>query len=355
MDTAINYITPHSAFRLNGEYFSFEAIKSLAYSFVKEGNENEQHLGQFILNWTDNTSQIYLQTSGTTSKPTTISISKQSFINSANATGIFFNLKPNDSALCCLPFAYIAAKMMFVRAWILGLNLDYIEPTSNPLESISIDYDFSAMVPLQLKNSLTKINQIKTLLVGGAPVSERFKNELIGCQSSIYETFGMTETVSHIAVKNLSLGDTIFKTLPGISLGVNNNNCLTIKAPKLTPEVLNTKDVVELISKYEFIWKGRLDHVINSGGLKIFPEELEQQLEPQIKNRFFVASLPDEHLGQKVILVVEGTPQDLNLKWDEIDSKKRPKQIFFIPQFLETKSGKIKRKTTLGQLDLDHS
>ena len=355
MNTANSHITPHPAFRLNGEYFSFEAIKPLAYSFIKEGNENEQHLGQFILNWTDNTSQISLQTSGTTSKPTTITVSKQSFTHSAKATGMFFNLNPNDSALCCLPFAYIAAKMMFVRAWILGLNLDYIDPSSNPLESISTDYDFSAMVPLQLKHSLTKINHIKTLLVGGAPVSKRLKQELIGCQSSIYETFGMTETVSHIAVKNLSVGDTMFKTLPGISLDVNNNNCLTVKAPKLTSEVLQTNDVVELISKNEFIWKGRLDHVINSGGLKIFPEELEQHLEPQIKNRFFVASLPDEHLGQKVVLIVEGEPLDLNLMWDGINSKKRPKQVFFIPQFHETKSGKIKRKTTLEQLNLNHS
>ena len=137
-------------------------------------------------------------------------MSKQAMVNSAIATGDYFNLKPGDSALSCLPFEYIAAKMMFVRAYVLGLELDCIKPSSNPLETLSRNYDFCAMVPLQLENSLEYLHQIKTIIVGGAKLSNGLKIKLKNSSSSIYETFGMTETVSHIAVKNISQSSTFF-------------------------------------------------------------------------------------------------------------------------------------------------
>lgn len=345
----------HSLFQLNGVYYDSISIKDFAYSSINEGNENESNLGQFILDWIDNSAHIELQTSGTTSKPTAILFPKEALINSAKATGAFFNLNSGDSALCCLPFSYIAAKMMFVRAWVLGLKLDVIEPSSNPLEFISKPYDFSAMVPLQVQNSLSGLNKIGTLLIGGAPIASTLVNKLNGHESSIFETFGMTETVSHIAAKNLSEGETVFRVLPNISIAQDNRGCLTVNAPHLNPRLLQTNDVVSLISKDAFKWFGRFDHVINSGGVKIHPEVLEQKLQNQIKTPFFIAGVPDEVLGQKAVLIIEGEAKQLELDLNEIETIKRPKDTYFLPKFHRTKSGKIQRQKNLEALNLNHT
>ena len=345
----------NEAFQLNGIHYSIDSLKVLAEDLILSVSENEKHLGVFILNWIDDSKDIVLKTSGTTSKPKHIIAPKSAFISSAKATGDFFNLLPENSALCCLPFSYIAAKMMFVRAWVLGLKLDVIEPSSSPLKHITKQYDFSAMVPLQVHNSISKLNQIKTLLVGGAPVSSSLQNQLKGHPSSIFETYGMTETVSHIAAKNLSKGEGVFTVLPDISIAVDDNDCLVVKAPKLTSEVLYTNDVVSLVSNDSFKWLGRFDNVINSGGIKIYPEQIEKALQDQINNRFYITSIPDQLLGQKVILILEGNSQDLQLNFSDIDSKKRPKNIYFIKEFCETTSGKIQRQKTLETLNLNHS
>ena len=158
---------------MNGQRYNAKSIKTLAFNHVANGSQNEIQLGNLILEWVSDTDFIAIQTSGTTSNPKIIRLSKTSFINSAKATAAYFGLVAGDSALCCLPFSFIAGKMMFVRAWVLGLKLDVIEPSSYPLERLPEKfYDFSAMVPLQLQNSISKINQIKTLLVGGASVPE---------------------------------------------------------------------------------------------------------------------------------------------------------------------------------------
>ena len=349
------YKIPHDSFKLNAKSYNLVTIKNLAYSYIKEGSDNEKNLGEFILQWTDDSDSIALKTSGTTSNPKVIQIPKTAFINSAKSTGIFFKLSAGDSALCCLPFAYIAGKMMFVRAWVLGLVLDFIEPVSDPLQNCSSLYDFSAMVPMQVQNSLANLSKIRTLLVGGAPVSESLRDLIKDSTSNIFETYGMTETVSHVAAKNLSEGEAVFTSLPGITLDIDQNDCLIVKAPKLCSNPLQTNDVVSLISSRSFVWLGRFDHVINSGGIKIIPEQLESVLKHQIKNRFFISSAPDTVLGQKIILIIEGSPMDLQLDLKHIDPKKWPKKIHFTPKFFETKSGKIIRQLTLDSLDLNHT
>ena len=145
---------------------------------MKEGEDYQVSLGHFIVQWMDSSSEISLQTSGSTGTPKTVLMSKQAMVNSALATGDYFKLKTGDSALSCLPFEYIAAKMMFVRAYVLGLELDCIKPSSNPLEALSRNYDFCAMVPLQLENSLEYLHQIKTIIVGGAKFSNGLKFKL---------------------------------------------------------------------------------------------------------------------------------------------------------------------------------
>lgn len=355
LNNVISHIKPNESFQLNGVQYTIDTAKILANDLTKTGSENERNLGEFILNWVDDSENISLSTSGTTSEPTTMSIPKNAFVNSAKASGVFFNLSPGDSALCCLPFSYIAAKMMFVRAWVLGLKLDIIEPSSNPLEFISKLYDFSAMVPLQIHNSLSKLNQIGTLLVGGAAVSIDLAHQLKQYNCTVFETFGMTETVSHIAAKNLSEGETVFRVLPNISIAQDNRGCLTVNAPHLNPKLLQTNDVVSLISNNTFKWLGRFDHVINSGGVKIHPEVLEQKLQNQIKAPFFIAGISDKVLGQKVVLIIEGKAKQLDLDLNEIEAIKRPKVTYFLPKFHRTKSGKIQRQKTLDLLNLNHA
>ena len=345
---------PHHLFKLNGQCFDTTKFKLLTENFDREDSKNKNSLVKFINNWIDEIDFIEIETSCKVSTPRLIRIPKINLLNSAIATGSFFGLRPGYSALCCLPFAFIAGKMMFVRAWVLGLKLDVIEPSSYPLERLPEKfYDFSAMVPLQLQNSISKINQIKTLLVGGASVSEALALKLKGHTTTVFETFGMTETVSHIAAKNLSLGESFFEVLPGIEVTQDERDCLVVSAPQLSTKTLTTNDVVSIVSDTAFKWLGRYDNVINSGGVKIHPERLEKELQKQLKVRFFIAALTDETLGQKVVLIIEGEVKEIELDWHQIDPIKRPKNIYFVPVFSETRSGKIQRQKTLELLNLN--
>ena len=332
---------------MEGIFYDTIGLSSLSDRFMKEREDYQFTLGSFIAKWMDSSPEISLQTSGSTGSPKTVLMSKQAMVNSAIATGDYFNLKPGDSALSCLPFEYIAAKMMFVRAYVLGLELDCIKPSSNPLETLSRNYDFCAMVPLQLENSLEYLHQIKTIIVGGAKLSNGLKIKLKNSSSSIYETFGMTETVSHIAVKNISQSSTFFEVLPSVSIGVDARNCLTINAPHLVSTPIQTNDVVKLNSKTTFEWIGRFDTIINSGGIKIAPEQLEQQLEGFIEERFFITSQKENSLGETVVIVIERSTPYETLNFDVLEPMKRPKHIYYVDTFKETVSGKIKRQETL--------
>ena len=322
-------------------------LSSLAERLITKGEAYQVSLGVFIVQWMDSSPEISLQTSGSTGKPKTLLMSKQAMVNSAIATGKYFKLNPGDSALSCLPFEYIAAKMMFVRAYVLGLELDCIKPSSHPLEAVSKTYDFCAMVPLQLENSIDYLHHIKTLIVGGAKLSNGLKSKLTKSPSNVYETFGMTETVSHIAVKNISKHSSLFEVLPSVSIEVDSRNCLTISAPHLVSTPIQTNDVVKLISNTTFEWIGRFDSIINSGGIKIAPEQLEQQLEGFIDERFFITSQKEDSLGEIMVIVIErSTPYEI-LNFDDLDPMKRPKHIYYVDQFKQTASGKIKRQETL--------
>ena len=337
---------------MNGAFYDNSGLLSLAAVYSKGCDDYLVSLGIFIEKWVDSNSEISLQTSGSTGTPKTVLMSKQSMVNSALATGSYFKLSPGDSALSCLPFTYIAAKMMFVRAYVLGLELECIKPSSSPLELLSKSYDFCAMVPLQLENSISKLDPIKTLIVGGAPLSTALMDQLKNSTSTVYETFGMTETVSHIAVKNIRKSFSLFEVLPSVSIAVDARNCLLIEAPELASNTIQTNDLVRLHSKTTFEWVGRYDAVINSGGIKISPEQLEQQLEGLIQHRFFIASQKEAVLGAVVILVIESTTPYKSLDFEAIEPLKRPKHVYYVDQFIETPSGKIKRQETLAQLKL---
>lgn len=343
----------HLKFRLNSNYYNSEDLKEVAYSLVKEGEPYEKVMGDFLMDWLDARDYINVKTSGSTGKPKLMRVGKQAMVNSSIATGDFFKMGPGHKALLCLPTHYIAGKMMLVRAMILGLELDFVDPTAQPDFDRSKSYDFCAMVPLQLKNSLDAIGNIKTLIIGGAAISKPLEDAIQGLKTRIYATYGMTETVSHIAVKamNGKQKSEYFKVFPKVNISQDNRDCLVIDAPKLSPVKLVTNDVVRLHSASEFELIGRIDNMVNSGGVKLFPEQIEAKLADKIQERFFIASEPDDDLGEKLILILESDKNTLlSSVFETLDRIEVPKEIYAIPQFEETATGKIQRKNTLKLL-----
>lgn len=334
----------HPDFKLNGKSFSYLELLAEALYLKENGQLFEKNIGKFLFEWLNNEEFVFVQTSGSTGKPKQIVLQKTAMINSAKATGAFFNLQPKNTALLCLSADYIAGKMMLVRAITLGLHLDVTEPFSKPLKNKK--YDFVAMVPIQVANSLEQLSLIETLLIGGTKVSYQLAESILKTNCNAFESYGMTETISHIAIKRIGAKE--FTVLPNVTIAVDGRNCLVIEALELSPEKIITNDIVEILNEAQFVLKGRIDNVINSGGVKIFPEEIEEKLAKYFSTPFFIASLPDEKFGEKVILVIEGNPFEIeNSIFSELSKYEIPKVIYFLDKFVETETNKINRKKTL--------
>jgi len=342
----------HTEFKLEGK--SFENEKHLL-DFTKT---NFPKIHEFLLDWFSKSIFIKVNTSGSTGKPKSIQLKKEFMINSAIATGEFFNLQAKTTTLLCLPVNFIAGKMMLVRALVLGWHLDIVKSSSNPIDYIDKFYDFSAMVPLQLFNSLNKINHIKTIIVGGGAVSKKLQTKIKNLDTKIFATYGMTETITHFAIKplnkacGLTFNNDVYQTLPNVIISKNNRDCLVIDAPKVSDIQLITNDLVEIHSNNQFKWLGRYDNIINSGGIKLIPEQIEKKLSAVIDCRFFVAGLPDDILNEKLVLIIEGDSFELDKKaFNNILSKYEiPKEIYFIDNFVLTETKKINRLKTIKNI-----
>jgi O-succinylbenzoic acid--CoA ligase len=338
------YHSVHNLFKLNGFHLNREDLCRVAYSFIKEGEAFEKPVGDFILDWFDERNYISMQTSGSTGIPKIIKVDKQAMVNSALATGDFFDLRAGQTALHCLPVNYVAGKMMLVRAMILGLDLEFVAPSSHPMRNLDMHFDFAAMVPLQAQNSLSDLNKIKKLIVGGAKINSKLENALKKIPKiSVYETYGMTETISHIAAKKV--GEKEFSVLPNVTISYDDLNCLIIHAPRISEDLITTNDVVELVDENKFIFLGRIDNVINSGGIKILPEQVENKLSPFFDRPFFIGSKEDATLGEKVVLVIEGEKEEIDTTiFESLGKYEKPKEILFVKKFSYTGNGKIIRK-----------
>ncbi|TXI68817.1 AMP-binding protein [uncultured Flavobacterium sp.] len=345
-----HYKSIHNRFKINNFHFDKEALYQLAYTLIKEGEEHEKDLGSFLLDWLDDKETIQLTTSGTTGTPKVITIKKQSMVHSAIATGNYFNLHPQDKALLCLPARYIAGKMMIVRSMMLGLELDIMVPTSHLDDLLPHKiYDFVAIVPLQAENSLEKLHQFKKIIIGGAKVSDDLASKLKEIKSDIYETYGMTETITHIAAKKI--GEAFFNILEHVSITTDDRSCLVIDVPSISDEKVVTNDIVTILNANQFKWIGRYDNVINSGGIKLFPEQIEAKLASKISNRFFIIGQPDDILGSRVVLVIEGEQFDIDATlFDTLEKFEKPKEVLFAPEFVETETKKINRVKTLNSI-----
>lgn len=328
--------------------------------------EFEEKVISFLKEWQSDSTKVPVQTSGSTGIPKVFEIEKSKMLNSARMTCNFLNLKEGDAALLCLPVEYISGKMMVVRALERKLKLSVATPSAKPVQNLDVTIDFCAMSPLQVENSLHKIHFIKNLIIGGAQVSQSLKNKISqslkdkNTETTVYETYGMSETLSHIALKQIyPVSEEYFSVFKGIEIALDERRCLKISAPEIHPEILQTNDLVELKDDRHFKFLGRIDNVINSGGLKIHPEELESLLHRYIPREAAFLGVNDEKLGQKLVLVIEGSENDvlklqLNEALKEIEkilSKNHlPKTIHFIPVFPRIPNGKLNREELLHLL-----
>lgn len=314
----------------------------------------EYKINFFLEEWFSDDNTVKVQTSGSTGIPKIFEIEKKKMVNSAVMTCNFLDLKEGDKALLCLPVEYISGKMMLVRSIQRQLKLIVAEPSLKPLEHLNEEVDFCAMTPLQVENSLDKLHLIKNLIIGGATVSENLKDKILKTDllshssNRIFETYGMSETLSHIALKQLMpKPEDYFTAFENVSITTDERGCLKIFAPNVNAEVLQTNDLVEIKNEKQFKFLGRIDNVINSGGAKIFPEALEALVKKEIPNEAVFTGIKDESLGQKLILVVEGEESaDLVEKISKISFEKnfhKPKEIIFIEKIPRTPNGKVNR------------
>jgi O-succinylbenzoic acid--CoA ligase len=322
-----------------------------------ENKKLENAFIKFKKDWDlENSFEIF--TSGSTGKPKKIVISKNQMILSASKTIDFFSLKQDIKALVCLSLDTIAGKMMLARCFVGNWNIKLIEPRANPLENLNEIFDFAALVPMQLERILSetpeKISSIKTIIVGGAPVPKSLIKLLEKKKVTVYQTFGMTETISHIAICKIGFEtESNYQTVNGVTVSCTNNGNLIIHYPEMFAEPLQTNDVVKINSPKKFEWLGRSDFMINSGGVKLNPEKIEQKLANLIPFSFFITGMDDDILGQKLSLVIENkmnfTPEKVRLQ-EVLEKYEIPKLYINVNKFDRTKSGKVDRLKTIQKL-----
>lgn len=354
---------------MNGRQVSFEQIlqqKEIARSPF------ENTTFDFLRSWLLNEDTFHMYTSGSTGKPKEISLSRSQMAASAGHTAKKLDLKKSSNALVCIDTQYIGGKMMLVRCLIQGLYIMAFDPTANPLIKVPVDkcVQFTAFVPYQIKTILESkhphlLNNLDRVLIGGAPLGSATIEQLDRFQCECYETYGMTETVSHIALRlvNTGMRQPYFETLPGIVISQDARGCLVISADYLEKPVI-TNDLVDIPSPGKFLWLGRWDAVINTGGVKVIPEKIEKELEKifdqvNFRNHFFIAALPDDKLGNKIVLVIEGVQfssellvQSLDILKSAITPFEFPKEVYTVPAFSFTPTKKIDRNQSLSGVTL---
>lgn len=305
----------------------------------------------FLKEWRDaSRSYVEAHTSGSTGVPKRIELLKSDMRASAEATCGFFGIDGRSKLLLPLSVGYIAGKMMVVRADISGAELVVECPTNDPLQSDYGIVDLMAVVPSQLPSLLAnpRFEGVRYVIVGGAPIAPAMEARLHGLPVRIYATYGMTETCSHVALRDVSRGDRLYRALPGIAFGTDSRGCLVIEAPKFSFGRLVTNDVVELYGRDSFRWLGRADNVVNSGGVKLHPEEIERKISAAVDVPFYMIGRPSARWGEELVMYVEGTDVDTSAVSCRIepllDRYERPKTILAVSRFERTASGKVIRR-----------
>jgi len=355
-------------FIINDQVFTKKELLNFARSCLESGDtENWQsELFRFIITFFDDTRQIIQKSSGTSGKPKIFKLLKTSMVRSSMATLEYFCLKPGNKALLCLPVKYIAGKMMVVRALSGRLNLITVKPAVRPLEHLTSRVDFSAMVPLQIFESIKNrdpLHLVDKLIIGGGEINQRLQQNIFELnETEVYETFGMSETCAHFAVRRINgkEPDKYFKVFEGVKIEADESGCMKVEIPGITAGSITTNDMVRLKGTNSFEWLGRIDNIINSGGIKIVPEKLEKRIRTILNTEaeLLVAGLPDPGLGEKAVLVVESDLSDLPFdEWmiklgGKLTKHEVPKAIYAIPAFPRNEGMKVLRKKVIDFLDV---
>lgn len=334
-----------------------------------------QALG-FCHDWLNGKESFVLHTSGSTGNPKPIILTRQQMAASARMTGKALHLQAGDRALVNLNVQYIAGIMMLVRGMELTLKLTLIEPSAQPLSAFPADtrFDFLSFAPLQLQNILAAepdklyiLQQAKAIIIGGAPLASTLEDALQIIEAPVFQTYGMTETVSHIALRRLTGTQRTdhYAILEDVQIETDSRSCLVIRAPVLNNQIVVTNDVVEMLTATTFRWLGRADNIINSGGIKVQAEKVEKVVEAalrelKVSKRFFVTGLPHSSLGEAVTLFVEGIPlkreveDRLRVQLNrQLSRYEIPKTFHYLATFPQTPTGKIDRRAvvTLWQIN----
>ena len=311
-------------------------------------------LEEFLSEWNNDSPFVHVQTSGSTGVPKPMLVEKRRMLASARITCDFLGLRPGDTALLCMSLDYIAGKMMVVRALERQLKLISVEPSGHPLSSFHsspFTFHFSAMVPLQVYNTLQVpderecLKQIRHLIIGGGAIDDALAAELKDFPNNVWSTYGMTETLSHIALRRLSGPESSdwYTPFPSVQLSLSDEGSLIIYAPEVCSEPLVTNDMAEL-EQGRFRILGRKDNVICSGGLKIQAEEIERQLRPHMSAPFVISKRADEKFGEIVVLLTEGSPSDARTICERFLPKyHQPRLYLHIDHIPLTETGKITR------------
>ena len=327
-------------------------------------------LEDFFSEWNNDSDRVLVHTSGSTGKPKPMMVEKKRMLNSARITCDFLGLKPGDSALLCMSLDYIAGKMVVVRSIERHLHLISVSPSGHPLKDIDLkgvngkdvngEITFAAMVPMQVYNTLQvpeereRLTHIRHLIIGGGAIDASLEKELQALPGNIaiWSTYGMTETLSHIALRRINGAEASewYQPFDSVKISQTEEGCLVIDAPLVCAETLVTNDIVE-IEKLRFRIKGRKDNVICSGGIKIQIEEVEEFLKPHLEKPFMLAKKKDEKFGEIAVLMSE----DKEIKTVEATIRRLlsdhkywiPREFRYVDHLPLTETGKPKRSILL--------
>ena len=308
----------------------------------------------FLQEWFNDSPLLAVHTSGSTGMPKKLMVRKEQMMQSARLTCEYLNLQAGDTALLCMNLRYIGAMMVVVRSLVAGLNLIVRPASGHPLSDIHEPLKFAAMVPLQVYNTLQvleekeRLKQTDILIIGGGAVDVGLEADIQSLPGAVYSTYGMTETLSHIALRRLNgtAASERYYPFSSVNLSLSPENTLVIDAPLVCDGVLQTNDIARIYPDKGFIILGRKDNVINSGGIKIQAEEVEKLLRPFISVPFVITSVPDQRLGQAVTLLIEGradTEEIENRLQTILTPYYRPKYILTTDCIPQTGNGKVNR------------
>ncbi|RTQ47824.1 acyl-CoA synthetase [Hymenobacter gummosus] len=360
---------------LNGRRYRYADIQQYPAHAGGDINGYEARVLDFCRQWLNGVQEFVLTTSGSTGTPQPITLRRSQLVASAQRTMSHLGLGLGQHMLVCLNCEFIGGLMMLVRAFEHGLHLTITEPVSDPFARVPADaaFDFASFVPLQLRAVLAgghaaRLEPMKAILIGGAAVDHSLSQLAGALTVPLYHTYGMTETCSHIALRRLNGPEAspYYRVLPGLHVEQDERGCLAIRGDVTSQELVQTNDLVRFAEHdhHLFEWLGRADFVINSGGVKVPAEKVEQVLEVTLAElghagrRALVTGRPDQRLGQQVTAVIEGAPLSaadwqavLALLGQRLGRYELPRAVHYAGQFAQTASGKLDRRATLAMIE----